>query len=45
VMALYLYCALLFVFGFVLFFGELTCHLQHALEPDTSKMRSLPTSA
>lgn len=31
VMALYLYFALLFVFGFVLFFGELTCHLQHAL--------------
>jgi hypothetical protein len=31
VVALYLYFALLFVFGVVLYFGDLTCHLQHAL--------------
>jgi hypothetical protein len=31
VVALYLYFALLFVFGVVLYFGDLTCQLQHAL--------------
>ena len=31
VVALYLYFALLFVFGVVLYFGDLTCHLQHTL--------------
>jgi hypothetical protein len=31
VVALYLYFALLCVFGVVLYFGDLTCHLQHAL--------------
>lgn len=31
VVALYFYFVLLFVFGVVLYFGDLTCHLQHAL--------------
>lgn len=31
VVALYCYFALLFVFGVVLYFGDLSCHLQHAL--------------